>query len=375
VISMKVLMVTPSYYPIKGGAETVIRNLSTQLNKIGVQTDIMAFNMNRKWNPSWQAKIEKADGINIFKIPALNWFPMAHSDRITLGINLIPGRFRNRLKKYDIIHFHGGDLTFPLFSYTINKPKIFHSHGFSSDFYKRYFLSRLILKSIADLYISLSQRMQRELIDLGIPKNKIRILSNGIDAKIFHPSDKKTDNMILLVGRITFGKGIHILLESLRYLSKKVHLVIIGPSDCDVEYFTEMLRRIDNENKRGIHKITYLGAQEPTNIIKWYQKASIFVLPSFKEAFAVVNLEALACETPVIATNIGGIPEVIQHGKNGILIPPNNAIKLAEAIQYLLDNKDVRARFGREGRKFVVENFSCSVIAKKLSRIYEEMLI
>jgi len=368
-------MVTPSYYPIKGGAETVIRNLSAQLNEIRVQTDIMTFNMNRKWNPSWQAKIEKTDDINIFKIPALNWFPMEHSDRITLGINLIPGRFRNRLKKYDIIHFHGGDLTFPLFSYTVKKPKIFQSHGFSSDFYKRYFLSRLIFKSVADLYISISKNMQKELIDLGVPKNKIRFLPNGIDAKIFHPSDKKINNMILFVGRITFGKGLHVLLESLRYLSKKVHLVIIGPSDWDVEYFTEMLRRIDNENKRGIHKITYLGAQEQINIIKWCQQASIFVLPSFREVFPVVNLEALACETPVIATNIGGIPDVIQHGKNGILIPPSNAIKLAEAIQYLLDNKDVRAKFGREGRKSVVENFSYSVIAKKLHRIYEEMLI
>jgi len=372
---MRVLMVTPSYYPIKGGAETVVRNLSIELNKMEVKTDILTFNMNRKWNPSWQAKIEKIDDINIFKIPALNWFPMEHSDRITLGINLIPGRFRNRLKKYDIIHFHGGDLTFPLFSYTVKKPKIFHSHGFSLDFYKRYFLSRLILKSVADLYISISKKMRRELIDLGIPKNKIRLLLNGIDAKTFHPSEKKSDNLVLFVGRITYAKGLHILLESLRYLKKKIHLVIIGPSDWDIEYFREILVRMENENKKGEHKITYLGSQEQTNIIEWYQKASVFVLPSFREAFAIVNLEALACETPVIATNIGAIPEVIQHGKNGILIPPNNAIKLAEAIQYLLDNKDVRARFGREGRKFVVENFSYSVIAKKLPRIYEEMLI
>lgn len=372
---MRVLMVTPSYYPIKGGAETVVRHLSIALNKIGVKTDILTFNMNRKWNPSWQAKIEKTDGINIFKIPALNWFPMEHSDRITLGINLIPGRFRNRLKKYDIIHFHGGDLTFPLFSYTVKKLKIFQLHGFSLDFYKRYFLSRLIFKNIADLYISISRNMQRELIDLGIPKNRIRLLYNGIDAKTFHPSEKKSDNLVLFVGRITYTKGLHILLESLRYLKKKIHLVVIGPSDWDVEYFREILVRMENENKKGEHKITYLGAQEQTNIIKWYQKASVFVLPSFGEAFAVVNLEALACGTPVIATNIGGIPEVIQHGKNGILIPPNNAIKLAEAIQYLLDNEDVRARFGREGRKFVVENLSYSVIGKKLCRIYKEMLI
>jgi len=371
---MRVLMVTPSYYPIKGGAEAVVQNLAIHLNKIGVKTDILTFNMNQKWKPLWQAKIEKTDGITIFKIPALNWLPINHSDRITLGINLIPGRFRHHLKKYDIIHFHGADLTFPLFSCTVKKPKIFHCHGLSLDFYRRYHLSRWILKNTADIYIAISQNMQKQFIDLGIPQNKIRLLHNGICLKNFYPYKEKMDNLVLFVGRITYIKGLHILLESLPYLKTKTHLVIIGPPSWDIEYFKKMLTRIENENRKGIHKITYLGEQEPTNIIKWYQKASIFVLPSLIEAFAVVNLEALACETPVIATNVGGIPEVIHHGKNGILIPPNNPKKLAEAIQYLLDNKDLRTKLGREGRKLIMENFSYRVITRRLRRIYEEML-
>src|SRR4030067_1230833 len=163
---MRILMITPSYYPVKGGAETVVRNLSTELNKVGVQVDVMTFNMDQKWHPSWQAKIEKIDGINTIKIPALNWFPMAHSDRFTLDINLIPGKFRNRLKEYDLIHFHGSDLTFPLYSYKVKKPKIFQSHGFSLDFYKRYFISRLIFKNIPDLFILFSKNMQGDLIEM-----------------------------------------------------------------------------------------------------------------------------------------------------------------------------------------------------------------
>jgi glycosyltransferase involved in cell wall biosynthesis len=371
---MRVLMVTPTYYPIKGGAETVVHNLSIELSKRGVRTDILTFNMNQAWIPSWQGKIEKNDGVSIFKIPALNWFPMAHSDRITLGINLIPGRFRKLLKNYDIIHFHGGDLTFPLFSYTFKKPKIFHLHGFPSNLYRRYFLARLIFKNIADIYISLSKKMETQLVDIGIPNNKIRILHNGIDIKTFCPSKKKEDNLILFVGRITYDKGLHVLLKSLSYLRSKIHLVVIGPPAWDVEYFRKILLQMEDENKKGVHTITYLGAQEHTNIIKWYQKASIFVLPSFEEAFAVVNLEALACGTAVISTYVGGVSEVVKHNKNGLLIQPNNVIKLAEAVQYLLDNKDDRARFGRYGRNFVIENFSYSVITKKLYRIYEEML-
>jgi glycosyltransferase involved in cell wall biosynthesis len=367
-------MITPSYYPIKGGAEAVIRNLSIKLNEIGVHTDVMTFNMNRTWDSFWQAKIERIDSIKVFKIPALNWFPMTHSDRITLGINLIPGRFRAFLKNYDILHFHGGDLTFPLFSCSIKKPKIFHLHALSSDFYKRYFLSRLIFKHIADVYISISQLMSKELVELGIPQDKIRYIPNGVDVKIFRPSGKKEDNLVLFVGRITFAKGLHILLESLDYLRKPTHLVIIGPTDWDAEYFCKMLKRIDRENKKGPHKITYLGAQDQQIIKKWYQRAAIFVLPSFREAFPVVNLEALACETPVIATNVGGIPDVIRDKENGIIVPQNNAHRLAEAIQCLLDNEDVRIKFGREGRKLIMKHFSSEIIGKKLCQIYREML-
>jgi len=367
-------MVIPSFYPIKGGAEAVVRSLSIKLNEIGIHTDIMTFNMNRKWNPFWQAKIEEIDGVNVFKIPALNWFPLEHSDRITMGINLIPGRFRNHLKKYDIIHFHGKDLTFPLFSYMIKKPKIFHSHGFSVDFYKRYFLSKLIFKHIADQYISISEHMTKELVELGIPQNKISYLPNGVDVNLFCPSGKKEDNLILFVGRVTFGKGLHVLLNSLTYLKESTHLVIIGPPAWDVKYFEKTMKQIDAINKKGVHKISYLGPKDKAEIAKWYQKATVFVLPSFTEAFPVVNLEALSCATPVVATNVGGIPEVVRNGENGILVPPNDVTKLAEALQYLLDNKKVRTKFGHEGRNWIMKHFSLDSVTEKACKIYQKTI-
>ena len=368
-------MVTPSYYPIRGGAETVIRNLSKRLNETGVQTDIMTFNMNRKWNPFWQANTEKTDGINIFKIPALNWFPLEHSDRITMGINLIPGRFRNQLKKYNIIHYHGGDLSFPFFSHTVKKPKIFHSHGISFDFYKRYFLSRLILNHIANRYICLTKLMKREMIELGLTKDKITVLPNGVDMKLFRPAEEKKDDLVLFVGRICPEKGLHVLLKSLAYLRESIHLVIIGPPSWDIKYFENTIRLIKEENKRGKHKVAYLGEQDQKNIINWYRKASILVLPSFREALPVVILEALACETPVVATNVGGIPEVLCNSEGGILIPPNESIRLAEAIQFLLDDENVRAKFGRQGRELVAKNFSLESVVEKLHRIYKQMIV
>lgn len=372
---MKVLMITSSYYPIVGGAETVIRSLSIKLNEMGIQTDVMTFNMDRKWNPTLKTQTDEMDGLNVFKIPALNWFPMEHSDRITLKINLIPGRFVNRFKGYDILHFHySGDLSFQLFSCFVKKPKILHFHGFPTDFFKRYLLSRLILKNTADICVCPSKLIEKGLLEVGIPTFKIRSFPNGpIDVNLFRSSDKKRDNMILFVGRIDFSKGLHVLLTSLCYLKKSIHLIVIGPR-WGAKYFEEILRLIDNENKRGVHKITYLGALDQENIIEWYQKAAVFVLPSLMEAGGIVNLEALSCETPVVATNVGGVPEFVRHEENGLLVPPNNPEKLAEAIQYLLDHEDIRIKFGREGRKWVKEHYSLETVMERLCRIYEEIL-
>ena len=366
-------MATPGFHPIRGGTETVVRNLSIELNRIGVHTDVMTFNMDRKWHPKWRGKVEKIDCITVFKIPALNWMPTEHSAKITLGINLIPGRFTNLLKQYDIIHFHEMDFSFPLFSFFVKKPKIFHLHGIRASFFQRYHLSRLIFKHVTDFYICITRQMESDLIELGIAKSRIVHLPNSVDVEVFHPRGEKEDNLILYLGRIVPEKGLHVLIESLRFLKKSVHLVIVGPLGSH-EYYQDILKYIETENQKAKHKIEYLGNIPQAEVIKLYQKASVFVLPSFWEAFPVVILEALSCETPVVATPVGSVPEVVRNYENGILVPVNNPPKLAEAIEHLIDNKDVRIRMGREGRKWVIRNFSLEVIAKRLCNIYQSLL-
>jgi len=365
-------MVTPSYHPIKGGTETVVRNLSIVLNKKNVHTDIMTFNMDRKWNPRWRGKIEKTDEITVFKIPGLNWLPITHSNRNTFGVNLIPGRFTNILKCYDVIHFHSLDCSFPLFSSLVRKPKILHVHGI--DVFTSYPLNRIILKHITDLYISISRQMTKHLASLGIPKNKIAYLPNAVDTSIFTPQGQKEDNLLLFVGRITFNKGLHVLLESLSYLKNSVRLIIIGPSEWDLKYHQDMLKLMEKENQKGKHEIRYLGAMEQADVIKWYQKASIFILPSFAEGFPVTILEALSSETPVIATSVGGIPEVVKNHENGILVSLNDSTSLAEAIQYLLQNEEIRIKFGHEGRERAIKDYSLEAVAGKLCKIYKKLI-
>ena len=367
-------MATPGFYPIKGGTETMVRNISLELNRMDVHVDIMTFNMDRKWNPKWRGQTEEIDGITVYRIPALNWLPIQHSPRITLGVNLVPGRFTNLLKQYDIIHFHEEDFSFPLFSLLVSKPKILHFHGLHVGFYKRYHLSRIALKHLADLYISISRQMELDLAELGVPRSRIGYLPNAVNVNLFRPKGEKEDNLILYIGRITFNKGVHVLLESLCSVTKSVHLVIIGPMDCSPMHHHHILKLIERENQKGKHRITYLGGLPHEEVIDWYQKAAIFILPSFMEAFPVVLLEALSCETPVIATPVGGVPEVVRDSENGILVPANNPQKLAEAIEHLLNNREVRIRLGMKGREWVMKNFSSDVFLKKLCKIYEKVI-
>jgi glycosyltransferase involved in cell wall biosynthesis len=371
---MKVLMVTPTYYPIVGGREAVVYRLTAALNRNGVPTDIMTFNMDSSQVCKWRGETEFSEGFRIYKIPGLDWFPL-HLERITMGVNLIPGRFLNLTKDYDILHFHGPELSFPTFSYFSRKPKILHLHGLDTRLFQRYALNSFLLKHVADLYISLTEQMKKGLIELGIPDDKIRCLLNGIDVGLFHPSKEKEGNMILFVGRISPDKGLHVLLDSLDYLKQSVQVVVIGPRGWNLKYFNDILCKIEKENKKGKHKIKYLGTKSQKYIVEWYQKASIFVLATLDyEALGIVNLEALACETPVIATNLGGVSEAVRDGENGILIEPNKAVKLANAIQYLLDNENIRKKFGKNGRKWITENFANEIITEKLLRIYRELI-
>jgi glycosyltransferase involved in cell wall biosynthesis len=216
--------------------------------------------------------------------------------------------------------------------------------------------------------------MTKELTELGVPENKIINLPNAVNIKSFSPKGEKEENLLLYVGRLFSKKGVHVLLKSLRYLKKPVRLVVIGPME-STKYCQEILKLIEKLNQETKHEIKYLGPLNPgAEITRWYQKATMLVTPSIYEAFGVVLLEALSCETPVVATTVGGIPEIVQNHKNGLLVPPNDPLKLAEAIQYLLDNKDIRTRMGREGRNWVTESFSLETSTKKLYNIYQKLL-
>ena len=379
---MRILLVTPSYFPIVGGSEVLTRILATKLTNIGVKTDIMTFNMNRKWEPIWKAETTKEGSIDLIKIPALNPFGSANPLFSALRMNVIPKPdFVKVFNDYQIIHFVGeADLGLPLLSRLVKKPKLLQcvgifKHGGIYKYYKyqRRHLGIIFQKffsNLADIYLASSTEEKELLSDLGVKKDRILVLPLGVDLEVFVPAEeKRIENLILFVGRIDRIKGLHVLMEALPYINIPVQLAIIG-TRWDETYVKEIEKMSRTVTQKGKHKVMFLGEMDHENLVPWYQKASVLVCPYLYETHSNVVREAIACGTPVVSTGT----HMSDTGSDGIVLTSRNPEKLAETVEDLLENKETRQRYGKEGRRFAETSLSWDSIVKTLATVYEKTL-
>lgn len=372
---MRVLMITPGYHPIRGGTETMVENLSVELNKLGVSTDVLTFNMDRKWQSKPYTKQEEVRGVKVIRVGAFNFISRLPLHSL-VNIHVVPMEFQKYLKSYDILHYHETELSFPFFSLFVKKPKILQPHEMFFRRFRKYGLTRWIFNHAADLYLALTEQIKTELLELGVLESKIRYYPNSVDTDIFHPGKDKLKDTLLYVGRIIPRKGLHVLLKALGHLRRPVHLIVIGPPEHGSSYFQSVMQQIEIVNSKGKHKVSYLGNVDQAELVEWYRKASLFVLPSINEPFGIVLLEALASGTPVISTRSGGIPYAVKDGENAMLISErNDPVDLAKAIEYLLENDQVRSKFELNGRKWVCQNYSLHVAARNLRKTMKNYFV
>jgi glycosyltransferase involved in cell wall biosynthesis len=183
--------------------------------------------------------------------------------------------------------------------------------------------------------------------------NQVMIIPSGVDISKFHPPEhKREDNTILMAGRIRDPlKGFSTLrraVEIIRNRGKNISVLVTG------EY---------KSKDRYITSTGWLGREELPLL---YQKATLCVVPSiWPEPFGIVAIESMACGCPVIASDTGGLKEMINDGADGILFQPGNADELAEKIQYLLDNRALRKKLGERAREKVCAQYDWDKIFKK----------
>jgi glycosyltransferase involved in cell wall biosynthesis len=175
---------------------------------------------------------------------------------------------------------------------------------------------------------------------------------------------------VLFVGRITDQKGIFHLLEAAKMLPPGVQVVLCASAP-DTPEIEERLRKALPEHPN----VKWIFEMVPLEVVKQlYSHAAAFACPSVYEPFGLINLEAMACETPVVASAVGGIVEVVEDGKTGFLVPPARPDVLAEALRKVLADPAAARAMGKAGRKRVEEKFSWASVAARTQEVYADAI-
>lgn len=231
----------------------------------------------------------------------------------------------------------------------------------------------------ADRVIAVSKGSKEDILKCyDIPEEKVEVIYNGIDLNQYQKTDKNVTRKeygidgkyILFVGRISRQKGIIHLIDAVKYLPKDIKVVLCASSPDTQEVMDEMEAKI-----KGYDNIIWINKMlKKEEVIELYSNAEVFVCPSVYEPFGIINLEAMACKTPVVASATGGIKEVVVHDETGFLAEPGNPEDLAKHINILLNNKDLAIKFGLNGRRRVEDMFSWESIAKKTYEMYKDVV-
>ncbi len=252
----------------------------------------------------------------------------------------------------------------------------------------------------ADGVVAVSQSMREDVHSLyGVPYDRIRVIHNGIDLDQYRPTPDRAvltrygidpaTPYVLFVGRITRQKGIIHLVSAIKHVRPGVQVVLCAGAPDTKEIGREMEERVEQARREAPNPIVWAAQMVPKeDIIPLYSQAALFVCPSVYEPFGIINLEAMACGTPVVASSVGGIREVVLPEETGLLVPldawggtnfeprdPDRfARDLAAGINRLLDDPALRAEMGRRSRERVEQFFSWSSIARRTLDFYEDLV-
>ncbi|NLC71607.1 MAG: glycogen synthase [Desulfuromonadaceae bacterium] len=231
----------------------------------------------------------------------------------------------------------------------------------------------------ADRIIAVSHNSRAEILQhFDVQPERIAVIHNGIDISTWKPSAARATrrkwaiprDYILFVGRTSRQKGMKHLIQAMERIDPGVTLVCCTSAPDTPEVEQEIAALVARQPR--VLWINELLREE--QYVEIYSHAQLFVCPSIYEPFGITNLEAMACEKPVVASAVGGIPEVVVPGETGYLVPPADPRALAEAINTVLRDRRKAKQMGRAGRKRVEERFTWQAIAWKTMDLYRSLL-
>ena len=376
---MKICIVNTFFPPWRGGAETYVYNLAKQLVKRGHKVEVFCAS-----NPKPPGK-EEIEGIKVYRLKAPFWVyavpitPKLFFRLMKTEADIIHANFPNPYNALiasikaliqqvpSVLTWHN-DLP-PITK--ASKPIVFIHDWVFAPIYLHWF-NKIIATS--KLYFESSKILQKH-------KDKVAIVPNGVDCEKFNPNVKGEKvkacyslegfKIILFVGALTKWhryKGLDVLLKAFKLVSEKesnARLLIVGDGDFKSEYQKQCA-------SLGLtSKVVFAGNIPDEALPEFYAASDMLVLPSKdrSEGFGLTILEANASGKPAIGSNVGGIPSVIKHGINGLLVPPCNEKALASAILTLLRDEELAKRMGKAGRR-IAEAQDWRHVAEAIEKIY-----
>jgi glycogen synthase len=251
---------------------------------------------------------------------------------------------------------------------------------------------------IADAVIAVSEETKNDVLKLfNVDPQKVHIIYNGIDPDEYHKVDAgpalarygidPAKPFVLFVGRITRQKGIIYLVNAIRHMDPGFQVVLCAGAPDTPEIAAEMKAAVSavREEREGVFWVDEMVDKK--TVIQLYSGADVFCCPSIYEPFGIINLEAMACETPIVASSVGGIPEVVVHDQTGLLVPvaqqhespfaplqPEHfSMDLARKINRLMGDPELRCSFAKAGRERALRVFSWEAIARQTSALYHSL--
>lgn len=287
---------------------------------------------------------------------------LLHAHHGPSGLRALP--ITRNLKIPLVVTFHGSDIT--ITDLRFEKPRL----GF-----RYYFANKRKLKASGATFLVVSSFVQQKALEQGFPPEKVHLVYTGINTGKFRPDSTEKRPIILVVGRCTVQKGQEFAIRAASEVQKQlpeVELVLIGdgPLWGDLEKLA----------KQSLRRYQFLGARTSEEVREWMNRASVLCMPSLTtpsgaaEGFGMVCAEAQSMGIPVVAFRCGGIPEIISHGTTGFLAEERDCKALTEYLLILLQDSELRKRFGRAGREAMLRQFDVEQCTRKLEMVYARVL-
>ncbi|CUU53853.1 starch synthase [Parafrankia irregularis] len=243
---------------------------------------------------------------------------------------------------------------------------------------------RVAIESAAAV-VAVSDGMRTDILDAypAVEPARVHVIRNGIDTDEYAP-DPGTDVLerygvdpdrpyVVFVGRITRQKGLPVLLRAAAAIDPAAQLVLCAGAPDTEDLHREVTELVDGLRASRGGVIWLSGMLAKPEVIQLLSHATVFVCPSVYEPLGIVNLEAMACATAVVASRVGGIPEVVADGSTGLLVPPDDPAALAGAVNEVLADPARAAAMGRAGRERAVAEFGWAAVAERTARLYAEV--